>query len=189
MTRLLDRVGAAGALLAAVAAPCCFPVFAAFAAATGLGLLGKFETTVLYLFQAFALLAVGGLMLSYRGHRHIGPLSLGIISGAALGCVFYYAWSVPLLYAGLVGLVAASGWNWFSDRARMRSRSVLQSTITCPHCGHCKEETMPTNACIFFYDCLACGARLKPKAGHCCVFCSHGSVPCPPIQVGESCCA
>ena len=41
-----------------------------------------------------------------------------------------------------------------------------------------------------------CGARLKPKPGDCCVFCSYGSVPCPPIQaerVGEhvapSCCA
>jgi len=38
-----------------------------------------------------------------------------------------------------------------------------------------------------------CGARLKPKPGDCCVFCSYGSVPCPPIQaehVGEapSCC-
>jgi hypothetical protein len=27
-----------------------------------------------------------------------------------------------------------------------------------------------------------CGTRLKPKPGDCCVFCSYGSVPCPPIQ-------
>jgi 2-polyprenyl-3-methyl-5-hydroxy-6-metoxy-1,4-benzoquinol methylase len=33
-----------------------------------------------------------------------------------------------------------------------------------------------------------CGSRLKPKAGDCCVFCSYGSVPCPPIQEGSSCC-
>jgi hypothetical protein len=25
-------------------------------------------------------------------------------------------------------------------------------------------------------------AELEPNAGHCCVFCSFGSVPCPPIQ-------
>ena len=29
---------------------------------------------------------------------------------------------------------------------------------------------------------LSCGALLKPKPGDCCVFCSYGDVPCPPIQ-------
>jgi hypothetical protein len=59
---------------------------------------------------------------------------------------------------------------------------ILTSTITCPACGHQAAETMPTNACQFFYDCAGCGRRLKPKDGDCCVFCSYGSVPCPPIQ-------
>ncbi|CAA6603453.1 conserved hypothetical protein [Rhodospirillaceae bacterium LM-1] len=49
---------------------------------------------------------------------------------------------------------------------------------------------MPANACIQWSDCPACGARLKPKAGDCCVYCSYGSVPCPPIQkAGRSCCS
>jgi len=65
----------------------------------------------------------------------------------------------------------------------------LASTLTCPECGHQATETMPTNACQFFYDCKGCGARLKPKPGDCCVFCSYGSVPCPPIQTGKPCCA
>ena len=67
----------------------------------------------------------------------------------------------------------------------------LHSTLTCPHCGHQATETMPTNACQFFYDCRGCGAVLKPKKGDCCVFCSYGDVPCPPIQIegkGASCC-
>ena len=29
----------------------------------------------------------------------------------------------------------------------------LISIITCPKCGHKKEEEMPTNACQFFYVC------------------------------------
>jgi len=62
------------------------------------------------------------------------------------------------------------------------------STLTCPECGHSKAEEMPTDACLFFYDCEKCGTKLKPKAGDCCVFCSYGSVPCPPIQAGDSCC-
>jgi GNAT superfamily N-acetyltransferase len=64
----------------------------------------------------------------------------------------------------------------------------LRSSVTCPICGHQATETMPVDACQFFYDCKACGTRLKPKAGDCCVFCSYGTVPCPPIQMGISCC-
>jgi hypothetical protein len=41
---------------------------------------------------------------------------------------------------------------------------------------------MPTDACQLFYECTGCGTKLRPKAGHCCVFCSYGSVPCPPMQ-------
>jgi hypothetical protein len=59
---------------------------------------------------------------------------------------------------------------------------IIESVITCPHCGAAKSERMPTDACQFFYECTSCGARLKPKQGDCCVFCSYGSVPCPPIQ-------
>lgn len=59
----------------------------------------------------------------------------------------------------------------------------LRSTLTCPHCGHQATETMPTNACQFFYDCQGCSALLRPKSGDCCVFCSYGTVPCPPIQI------
>ena len=63
---------------------------------------------------------------------------------------------------------------------------IAQSTITCPNCGTSKTETMPTDACQFFYDCTGCGRLLRPKPGDCCVFCSFGSVPCPPIQEAGS---
>ena len=59
------------------------------------------------------------------------------------------------------------------------------STITCPQCGHRETETMPTDACQFFYDCKGCGAVLRPYSGDCCVFCSYGDVPCPPIQAAR----
>ncbi len=63
------------------------------------------------------------------------------------------------------------------------------SVVTCPECGHTAREEMPSDACIYFYDCKGCGTLLKPKSGDCCVFCSYGSVACPPIQAGDSCCA
>lgn len=62
------------------------------------------------------------------------------------------------------------------------------SLLTCPQCGFQKEEIMPADSCQFFYECSKCGAKLKPKKGDCCVFCSYGSVPCPPIQKGKGCC-
>ena len=66
---------------------------------------------------------------------------------------------------------------------------TLHSTITCPECGHTKSEAMPEEACQWFYECSGCGAVLRPKSGDCCVFCSYGSVKCPPIQASRaSCC-
>ena len=65
----------------------------------------------------------------------------------------------------------------------------LQSTITCPDCGAAREETMPIDACLFFYACDGCSKRLRPLPGDCCVFCSYGTVKCPPVQEGDSCCA
>jgi len=44
---------------------------------------------------------------------------------------------------------------------------------------------MPTDSCLFFHECEACKALLRPNPGDCCVFCSFGSVKCPPIQLAE----
>ena len=65
---------------------------------------------------------------------------------------------------------------------------ALDSVLTCPHCGHAKHEDMPVDACQFFYECERCKTLLRPKPGDCCVFCSFGSVKCPPIQARGQCC-
>ena len=62
---------------------------------------------------------------------------------------------------------------------------IIESTITCPVCGAAKVETMPTDACQYFYECTGCHTLLRPKPGDCCVFCSYASVPCPPIQLAD----
>jgi len=71
----------------------------------------------------------------------------------------------------------------------MAAEIILKSELTCPHCGHRQVESMPTDACQFFYDCVSCRALLRPKAGDCCVFCSYGSVRCPPKQMDSACCS
>jgi hypothetical protein len=70
-----------------------------------------------------------------------------------------------------------------TDSAKPTAEPELLSEITCPDCGHREFEAMPTDACRYFYECNGCGVILRPKAGDCCVFCSYGSVPCPPIQL------
>jgi len=59
---------------------------------------------------------------------------------------------------------------------------ILDATIRCPACGFAKLETMPTDACVHFYECTNCHSFLRPKPGDCCVFCSYGSSQCPPKQ-------
>ena len=66
---------------------------------------------------------------------------------------------------------------------------ALESKITCPKCGFEKQEAMPTDACLYFYECTNCKALLRPEPGDCCVFCSYGTVACPPKQQEQSCCS
>jgi hypothetical protein len=63
---------------------------------------------------------------------------------------------------------------------------LLESLLTCPICGHTETLIMPAEACQWFYECPACKTLLKPKPGDCCVFCSYGSVPCPPVQQAQA---
>ena len=63
---------------------------------------------------------------------------------------------------------------------------ILESIITCPHCHFKQKEVMPTNSCLYFYECTNCNKTLKPNQGDCCVFCSYGNIKCPPIQKGSN---
>jgi hypothetical protein len=48
---------------------------------------------------------------------------------------------------------------------------------------------MPTDSCMYFHQCAGCQKLLTPQPGDCCVFCSYGSVKCPPVQEARGCCA
>jgi hypothetical protein len=66
---------------------------------------------------------------------------------------------------------------------------ILESELTCPQCGFAWIQAMPTDACQFYQECPSCHGLLRPKPGDCCVFCSYGSVPCPPVQLQRGCCS
>jgi hypothetical protein len=64
----------------------------------------------------------------------------------------------------------------------MTTQIQLESEICCPACGLRRKERMPVDACQWYYECTGCGLLMTPRKGDCCVFCSYGTVPCPPVQ-------
>lgn len=71
-----------------------------------------------------------------------------------------------------------------------------QATLTCPACGRATVAEMPEDFCLWFFECPGCATLLRPKPGDCCVFCSWGDAPCPPVQraraegaAGRGCCS
>ena len=62
---------------------------------------------------------------------------------------------------------------------------LAESVVTCPSCAHAEIAQMPVDACIFSYTCTGCGAELRASDGRC-VYCAHGSVPCPPVQIAAA---
>ena len=61
---------------------------------------------------------------------------------------------------------------------------ILESVVTCPTCEADSSERMPEDASQFFWECPVCEAVARPKPGDFCVYCTYGTVPCPPIQEG-----
>lgn len=63
----------------------------------------------------------------------------------------------------------------------------LNVRVTCPACATVSIETMPTDRCMYFYECPHCRSIVKPKPGDCCVFCSYGDKRCPFVQDNVPC--
>ncbi|NCI49234.1 MerC domain-containing protein [Sediminibacterium roseum] len=191
ISKNIDKFGTAGLFLTAIFSPCCFPLFAFAASALGLGSAELFGGWTMWIFQAMVLVSILGLYISYRKHGCLYPLLVAVPSGLLIFYAYHFNdndnW-IYFLYAGMFGMLAATIWNFQRNRLHKANEIVLRSIIKCPECGHSKEEIMPTNACTFFYECKNCKTRLKPKQGDCCVFCSYGTVKCPPMQGGENCC-
>ena len=65
---------------------------------------------------------------------------------------------------------------------------IVNSDIKCPKCNFIKLERMPIDNCLIIYNCEQCHKTITPKEGDCCVFCSYGTISCPPIQENKDCC-
>jgi len=129
MKHLLDKGGALGALLAAVAAPCCFPLLAPIGFALGFGALLPWAEYALYGVAVCAVVAMLGSVIAFRSHRHLGWLLLGVGSGLLVLPALAFPWPPMLAYAGLLGLAVAAGANHVLVR---RVACTVVPSITAP---------------------------------------------------------
>jgi hypothetical protein len=119
---LVPAVGSA--LLPKVACPACWPAYAGFLGAVGLGFLMDVRW-LLPLTAVFLALAVGALAWRARSRRGYRPFALGIVAAGVVLLGKFSFDSDLAMYAGLGTLVAASLWNSWPRRRQS----------TCPKCA------------------------------------------------------
>ena len=193
----LDKFGVIGLFITVLFSPCCFPLFSFGASILGLGSFELFGGWTMWVFLIMVLLSILGLYISYLKHASLRPLIIAAPSALLIFFGFITNSNIQFIYTGMFGILIATGINYYQNKVYGKCNNctkdisttvVLKSTITCPNCEFQKEEIMPTDACQFFYDCENCKRILKPLEGDCCVYCSYGSIKCPPIQLGAICC-
>ncbi len=192
-TSNIEKIAVVGVVLTAITSPCCFPLFGIVLPAIGFGSFELFGGITMYVFLAFVVLSLVGAIFSFLYNKKRLSLFISLVSVFLIFYNYLYdAESYNMIYIGMIGLMISSIINYYETKlfSLMKNKAIkLNSVITCPSCGHQREEIMPTDSCQFFYECENCKIRLKPKTGDCCVYCSYGSVPCPPIQeTGKTCC-
>jgi MerC mercury resistance protein len=193
----IDKLGTIGLFLTALFSPCCFPLFAFGASALGLGSFELFGGWTMWIFLIMVIVSIIGFYISYQKHKCLYPLLIAIPSAILIFYGFFANSNTYFIYVGMFGILIATGVNYYRNKLHgtcdtctiFNGKSVeLKSTLTCPNCGHKKEEIMPTDTCQYFYECDKCKTILNPLKGDCCVYCSYGSVKCPPIQADDNCC-
>ena len=103
-----------------------------------------------------------------------------VVLFGAVGLSVWLGWVDIVLFPAMAGFMALTVYAY--ARQRRGGVAARGSTVTCPECGHREREHMPEGACVVRYSCVSCGTLMRPAAGDCCIFCTYGSVPCPPIQ-------
>ena len=141
-TRLGDKTGSLGAVIAAMGCSFCFPAIASLGAAIGLGFLAQWEGFLLTkILPAAAILTLVVNILGYFHHRQWYRSLLGVVGPVAILLIlnFWFAtyWRTDAIYTALGLMVAVSIWDIFwpanrhceiSDNAEsdaLKSRQVV----------------------------------------------------------------
>jgi mercuric ion transport protein len=143
MKHLLDKGGALGALIAATAVPCCFPLLAPIGVALSFGALLPFAEYALYGVVVCAIVAMVGSVIAFRSHRHLVWLLISVGSGLLVIAALRLPWPPSVAYAGLLGLAGAAVANHMLVR---RASCTVMPCSTAPRplekaCPLCEGET------------------------------------------------
>lgn len=123
LTRVGEKVGSLGAVVAAMGCAMCFPAIAGLGAAIGLGFLSQWEgllvNTLLPLF-AWTVLALHALgWIAHRQwHRSLLGMAGPVLLLLSLYPWFQYGWSTYVTYSALALMVAVSLWDLLSPANR-----------------------------------------------------------------------
>ncbi len=107
-----------GSVTSLLAVATCYGTLAAVSLLSLIGVSVDIDEAILVrLITALLIVALSGMLYSWRSHRHPGPLMLSLSAAALLLWVFYGSYSRPLELTGFALLVIASIWDF---RARKR---------------------------------------------------------------------
>lgn len=116
ISRLFDKTGAIGALVAAMGCASCFPALGSLGAALGLGFLAQYEGLFINtLLPVFAAIALAANIFSYFSHK-VWYRTLAGIAGPVMVLLtmfplWQYDWSTYLLYTGIAVMLVVSVWD------------------------------------------------------------------------------
>lgn len=132
LSRVADKTGALGTVVAAMGCAMCFPALGSIAAALGMGFLSQWEGLFINtLLPAFAWLALGANALGWLAHRQWHRSCLGMTGPAMVLLTLYpfwsYSWSTWMLYGGLVFMLVVAVWDLVSPASRRCDDEVCDS--------------------------------------------------------------
>lgn len=126
ITRLFDKTGAIGVILAAMGCASCFPAFGALGASLGLGFLAHYEGVFINtLLPVFAWIGIASNVALFLSHRVIYRLLAGIAGPImillTMGPLWTYDWSTYLLYTGIGTMMVVAIWDLISPARKVCS--------------------------------------------------------------------
>ena len=134
ITRLFDKTGVIGVLVATLGCASCFPALGALGASVGLGFLAHYEGVFINtLLPIFAWIGLGANVSSFYFHRIIHRMLAGIVGPImvllTLGPLWIYDWSTYLLYSGIGVMLAVSIWDIVSPPNKVCTSSVVSEAF------------------------------------------------------------
>jgi len=127
ISRLFDKTGTLGVLLAAMGCASCFPALGSLAAALGMGFLAQYEGIFINtLLPAFAAIALAANLFAYFSHKVWYRTLIGITGPSMVLLTMYplwvYNWSTYLLYSGILLMLTVALWDIFSPPEKISER-------------------------------------------------------------------